>query len=218
MHIHYLVMMGKKDEVQQILDKNPELSNVADEDSGNTLLMVAISSWQLDIADFLLSRENIDIYTKNHNGYNILHFLLLAMVSVKSEERECYYNMAKRILQRETRDRISNPTIVPLLKTPNKSGLTPLILVSSPREAEISHRILDIAKDAEVTVLAEQEAKRLKLYSGMSPRFLREGNAKGSPSRWRFSLFWFWSKKKVEEPMSLEPERERLIGRKMKVE
>jgi len=226
MRIHYLAMIGNIDEIKQSLSEQPELLNVQEEYSYNTLLMVAISARQLLIANFLLLHKDIDVFVRNRDGLNILHFLLLEIVSAKSKEREAYYDIAATILHLDAQCRIHNPTVTPLLETQDKSGYTPLIMVSSSKNEEIRHTILDMAKKAQEDVqakLKEREAQkemvRLQLYSEKLPSILRERNKETKTSYQLFSFFSrIWDKKQDEKPTSLEPERESLLGRKIKVE
>lgn len=222
MHIHYLAMVGKIDEIRQHLSKKPELLNVLEEDSCNTPLMVAISSNKLAIAKFLLSFGNIDIYAKDRDGKNILHFLLLEISDAQGEARRAYYDILETILQLDARYRVHNPKVIPLLEAQDKSGHSPLIMVSSSKNDEIRHTILDMAKKAQELVQLElraqevqKEEARLKLYSKKFPSVLRMGHGT-KKSFFYFSLFGIWgASKRATTPTSPDLESKSLLEKKM---
>lgn len=166
MHIHYLAMIGEIDEFERHLSSKPTLLNALEKPMHSTPLMVAIASAQLAIAKFLLSFLNIDIYVKDRNGRNVLHFLLLGIVDAKSEERGAYYRIAEMILQIDAQRRVRDPKTPSLLKMCSESMDAALTLVTSYRNEEIRYRILNIARTAiviEINKLPEPEKEEKKV-------------------------------------------------------
>jgi len=227
MYIHYLAMAGKIDELKQHLHDNPLLLNAKSKESGSSLLIVAVYSGQLEIAKFLLTFPDINIYAKDQNGRNVLHFLLLGVSEVKVEKRRAYYDIAETILQLDALHRAHSSMETILLETRDLRGCTPLLLIGLSEDEAIKSTILDIAKKAEERAQAElrereiqEEMARLELYSERSPSILREKNQEKKFGRWwSFSSFLstcgFLGKKRVEDPTLLESERESLLKKKM---
>lgn len=157
MYIHYLVLMGKLEELRHFLEQQPELLNAQEGKVSGTLLMVAAEYRQIKIVEFLLSK-GADIYAGNLlYGSNVLYMLISKMSDVSvsdSAKLSDYYTIVAMILQRDAELRATNPALTPLLEVKNKEGHTPfwILRLSSSEDNEIKGKIQLMARAAEARV------------------------------------------------------------------
>lgn len=179
MHIHYLAMMGKLDELKQLLEERSELLNAQDGELRDTPLMLAAYSCKVAVVKCLLSR-GADIYIRNSYGENILHGLTLYISNIPigstSERLTDYYTIVEMVLQRDAELRAVNSALVPLLEVKSR-GRTPLWilndtarqkiqLMARAAEARVQHKRALVARAHE-----DKEARyRGSVYSATVPK------------------------------------------------